>query len=52
VEEKDITGQVWAATAGLKEWRKYLSYREDKSFDKATRAAMREAQRVLEAFLP
>lgn len=52
VEEAEVTGQVFAATASLKEWGRYLARREDKSFDQATRAAMREAHLVLEAFLP
>ena len=48
VEETQLTGQVFAVTGNLKEWYRYLSHRDDKSFDPATRLAMSEAHRVLE----
>jgi hypothetical protein len=50
--EKEITGLVFTATGGLKEWGDYLAHRDDKSFDSATREAMTEAFSQLKELLP
>ena len=46
------SGKVFAATAGIKEWRDYLYHRSDQSFGEATRIAMHEAYLVLECITP
>jgi hypothetical protein len=50
--EGQPTGQVWAATTGLKQWRDFISHRVDKDFDQATRAAMSDVGLLLRRLLP
>lgn len=46
------SGIVFTATAGLKEWLKYVEHRNDMSFDAATRKAMSDCHELLKEILP
>ena len=43
----EVTNQVWSATASVKDWRRYTGHSDDKSFEKETRRAMRDARALL-----
>lgn len=50
--EKQYTGSVFIASAGLHEWIKFTSKWNDNSFDEATRSAMHSCFNVLRDVLP
>lgn len=45
-------GDVFVATASVRDWMKVLSHADDTDFDRATRAAMRAAKDILDPLLP
>lgn len=46
------SGQVFTATAGIKEWMDYTAHRDDTSFDPATRAAMHQSYEIIKRIIP
>ena len=50
--EKNYTGQLFTASANLRDWIKFVSKKYDLSFDAPTRKAMRLCSNLLENILP
>lgn len=45
------SGQVFTATAGIKEWLDYTAHRDDMSFDTATRMAMHQSYDIIKGII-
>lgn len=50
--QESPTGELFTATAGLKEWLDYTNHRNDLSFDLSTRQAMNEAFAIIKELTP
>lgn len=49
--ETSPTGNIFVATAGIKEWLKYTAHYQDKSFDADTRVAMEQSLAIIKEIL-
>lgn len=45
--QQQPTGEVFVATAGIKEWKDYIKHKDDMSFDEHTRNAMTRVYNIL-----
>lgn len=52
IVELTSIGKVFTATGSIKDWLRYVSHYDDKSFDVATRKAMIEAFELIKELLP